>query len=103
MPFMKDGKRDYKRELAWEKNTHPNRVKDRAERNTARSDAMKSGQVHKGDGKQVDHIKALSQGGSATDKSNRRVVPAKINESFSRNSDGSMKRNDGAERARHKK
>lgn len=91
MPFMTDGKRNYKKELQWEKKTHPNRVKDRADRNRARSDAMKDGTVHKGDGKQVDHIRPLSKGGSATDKSNRRVVPAKINESFSRNSDGSMK------------
>lgn len=91
MPFMKDGKRDYKRELAWEHNKKPGRVTDRAERNTARHDAEKAGQVHKGDGKQVDHIKPLSKGGSATDKSNRRVVPAKQNESFSRNKDGSMK------------
>ena len=28
MPFMKNGKRDYKKELAWEHNSKPNRVKD---------------------------------------------------------------------------
>ena len=63
----------------------------------------KAGLVHKGDGKAVDHIKPLSKGGAATDRSNLRVVPAKVNDSFSRNSDGSLKKNDGASRAKRKK
>jgi len=37
MPFMKNGKRDYKKELAWEHSTKPARVKERAKRNAARS------------------------------------------------------------------
>lgn len=49
------------------------------------------GLVHKGDGKQVDHIVPLNKGGSRTQKSNLRVVPASENESFSRNKDGSLK------------
>ena len=34
-PFMTNGKRDYRRELEWEKKKKPNRVKDRAQRNGA--------------------------------------------------------------------
>ena len=90
MPFMKNGKRDYKKELQWEKTKKPNRVKERAERNSARSEMEKAGKVHKGDGKDVDHTKPLSKGGS-TSKSNLRVVPASSNRSFSRNADGSLK------------
>jgi hypothetical protein len=52
---------------------------------------MKAGKAHKGDGKDVDHIKPLSKGGNPTSKSNLRVVPAKENRSFSRNANGSLK------------
>lgn len=103
MPFMRNGKRDYKKELNWEKTTHPSRVKDRAERNAARASMEKKGLVHKGDGKAVDHIKPLSKGGNPSSAKNLRVVPERINDSFSRNKDGSLKRNDGAARARRKK
>jgi hypothetical protein len=58
----------------------------------------KAGKVHKGDGKAVDHIRPLSKGGAPTDRSNLRVVPERQNDSFSRNKDGSLKRNDGARR-----
>lgn len=87
---MPSKKRDYKAEY---KNYQgkPEQIKNRAERNTARADAAKAGLVHKGDGLQVDHIKPLSKGGSATSKTNRRVVSAKENQSFSRNKDGSLK------------
>ena len=89
MPFMKNGKRDYKREV---KNytSRPEVKKKRAEQNAARREMMKDGKVHKGDGMHVDHIKPLSKGGSGV-KSNLRVVPASQNESFSRNKDGSLK------------
>jgi hypothetical protein len=65
-------------------------MKDRVSRNQARSEMEKAGKVHKGDGKQVDHTKPLSTGGS-TSRSNLRVVPSGVNESFSRNHDGSLK------------
>lgn len=78
MPFMKNGKRDYKKELAWEKESKPNRVKDRAARNSARSTMEKKGLVKKGDGKQVDHKKPLVEGGSKS-TSNLRVVTDKTN------------------------
>jgi hypothetical protein len=87
---MRNGKRDYKKELAWEHSQKPNRVKDRAERNSARSTMMAAGKVTKGDGKDVDHKKPLSKGGT-TSKSNLRVVSASTNRSFSRNSNGSLK------------
>jgi hypothetical protein len=50
----------------------------------------KKGLVHKGDGKDVDHKKPLSKGGS-NDSSNLRVVKRSENTSFSRNRDGSLK------------
>jgi hypothetical protein len=74
MPFMTNGKRDYKKELAWEHKKKPNRVKDRAARNKARSEVG----LKVGDSRQADHKKPLSEGGSK-DKSNVRVVSAKAN------------------------
>ena len=52
--------------------------KNRAARNTARSTMAKEGRVSKGDGKEVDHKKPLSKGGS-TGKSNLRVVSKATN------------------------
>jgi hypothetical protein len=92
--------RDYKREVELY-TSKPEVVKKREEQNAARRMFEKEGIVHKGDGKDVDHKRALSKGGS-NDKSNLRAVPSSQNRSFSRNSDGSMKRNDGASRQRRK-
>lgn len=75
---MRNGKRDYKRELAWEKASGNTRVKDRAARNKARSIMEKEGLVKKGDGKQVDHKKALTNGGKNT-RANLRAVSDKTN------------------------
>ena len=36
-------------------NSKPSSKKDRASRNAARSEAMREGKVHKGDGKDIDH------------------------------------------------
>lgn len=74
MPFMKNGKRDYKKELKWEHEQKPSRVKDRAARNTARRRAG----LTVGDSRQADHIKPLTSGGS-TKQSNVRVVSASTN------------------------
>lgn len=52
---------------------------------------MAEGKVKKGDGKDVDHKKPLSQGGS-TSKSNLRVVSASKNRSYPRTSKGAIKR-----------
>jgi hypothetical protein len=65
--------------------------KNRAKRNAARAQAVKDGRVSKGSGKDVDHVKPLSKGGSNA-KSNTRVISASSNRSFARNSDGSMKK-----------
>lgn len=78
MPFMSNGRRDYKKELQWEKENKPNRVKDRGKRNAARSKMMKAGKVKKGDGKHVDHLKGLLYGGS-NERSNLSVKTAKSN------------------------
>lgn len=74
MPFQKNGVRQYDRELAWEHTRKKNRVKDRAARNKARSEAG----LKVGDPRQADHKKELVSGGSK-DKSNVRVVSAKTN------------------------
>ena len=86
---MKNGKRDYKREVALY-TSKPEVKKKRAEQNAARRELAKEGLVHKGDGKDVDHKRPLSHGGS-TSRTNLRVVPASQNRSFSRNKDGSLK------------
>ena len=88
MPYQKNGKRDYKAELAWE-HRHPERTKQREARHRARYDAEKRGLVHKGDAKQVDHIKPLSQGGS-TNLSNTRVISTHANESYHRTASGAI-------------
>lgn len=91
MPYMTGGKRDYKKQ--YEKYDGREDVKkDRAKRNGARRKLEKEGKVHKGDGKDVDHKRALSKGGS-DDRSNLRVRSRSSNRGFARNRDGSMKRN----------
>ena len=50
----------------------------------------KEGLVHKNDGKHVDHKKPLSKGGS-TKRSNLRVISAKKNVTYARNSKGGIK------------
>lgn len=63
-----------------------------AERHRLRRQMVKEGKVHTGDGKDVDHIKALSKGGANT-TANARVRPPGMNRSFPRNANGSMVRN----------
>jgi len=89
MPYMKNGKRDYKREVALY-TSKPEVVKKRTEQNAARREMERAGKVHKGDGKDVDHKKPLSKGGTNA-SSNLRAVNASSNRSFSRNGDGSLK------------
>ncbi len=74
MPYMTNGKRDYKKELDWEHTKNTKRVKDRAARNKARKESG----LKVGDPRQADHKKPLDSGGS-TKKSNIRVVSAKAN------------------------
>ena len=91
MPFMTNGKRDYKKELNWEHTKKKSRVKDRAQRNGARAEvAKKLGKKAtdiKGD---IGHKKAVSKGGKNS-LANLFVQNPSQNRSFSRNKDGSMK------------
>ena len=89
MPYMTNGKRDYKKENE-KYNSKPSERKKRSERSVARVRANREGLTSKGDGKDLDHKKPLSKGGSSS-KSNLRVVSASSNRSFARNKDGSMK------------
>lgn len=89
MPWMKNGKRDYKREYEKYQGT-PEQRAARSERTVARNKANADGTTHKGDGKDLDHRIPLSKGGTSS-KSNLRVVPKSENRSFSRNADGSLK------------
>lgn len=80
--------RDYKDEAKY--HAQPEQKKNRAARNKARRQAIASGQVHKGDGKDIDHKTPLSKGGSNS-KSNRQVLTASSNRSFPRTKTGSVK------------
>ena len=90
MPYMTDGKRDYKKEGAWDR-AHGTRTEDRAKRHAARAKVAKKLGVAptaiKGD---VGHKKAVGRGGG-NGLSNLFVQNAGENRSFSRNKDGSMK------------
>lgn len=89
MPWMKDGKRDYKKEYEKYQGTAEQRA-NRSKRTVARNEANASGRTSKGDGKDLDHVRPLSKGGANSTK-NTRVVSSSSNRSFSRNSDSSMK------------
>lgn len=86
---MKGGKRDYATEYA-KYHSKPKQRKNRSLRTVARNQANADGRTHKGDGKDLDHIKPLSKGGSNA-KSNTRVVSQHTNRSFARKKNGSMK------------
>lgn len=88
MPFMKNGKRDYKRENELY-NSKPEQKKKRAARNAARAAMMKAGKVHKGDNLDVDHSKALSKGGTNS-PSNLVAISLAANRSFKRDSKSRM-------------
>jgi hypothetical protein len=90
MPYV-NKPRPYKKEYE-QYQGKPEQLKNRAKRNSARAELMKDGKVSKGDGKDVDHSKPLSKGGTSA-KSNLKVKSASNNRSFSRNSDHTVKRN----------
>ena len=69
MPSSPHYKRNYTQEMSTA--TKRGEDKGRAKRNKARRHAEKAGKVAKGDGKDVDHIKKLSSGGSAKDGNTR--------------------------------
>ncbi len=90
MPFQKNGVRQYDRELEWEHKHKKNRVKDRAQRNAARSAVKKKVGAAAIKGKDVGHKKAVSKGGSNS-LSNLFVQDPGANRSFSRTAKGAMK------------
>jgi len=69
--------RDYNKEDKHENS--PTQVKNRVARNRARRLMEKKGKVKKGDGKEVDHIKMLAEGGSRTNPKNLRVISRHAN------------------------
>ena len=69
--------RDYKKEYA-EFHGKPEQVARRAQRVKARRIMENTGAAHKGDGKDVDHIKPLKDGGTSA-KSNLRMRSVKSN------------------------
>ena len=89
VPFMINGKRDYKREnLLY--NSKPLQRKRRSERTLARNASNASGKTKKGDGKDLDHITPLSKGGTSN-PNNLRAIFSSENRSFSRNKNSSLK------------
>ena len=89
MPSSPNYKRDYKEEYR-EYDGKPAVKKKRAKRNKARRTMEREGRVRKGDGKDVDHKRPLSKGGS-NKKSNWRVVSRSENRSFKRTRSARMK------------
>lgn len=83
MPYMKNGKRDYRREYD-KYHSKPSQKKNRAKRNAARADMVAAGRVRKGDGKDVAHKRSLMKGGSNS-KSNLSVQSKSKNRSHSIN------------------
>lgn len=81
MPYV-NKPRPYAKEYAQYQGTEKQK-KNRAMRNAARREAIADGKAHKGDGKDVHHVKALSKGGS--NKTGLKVVSASSNRSFARN------------------
>jgi hypothetical protein len=75
--------RDYKKEYA-EYHSSEKQKHNRALRNAARRKLEDEGLVRKGDGKDVDHKKEMSQGGAKTARSNLQAMPASKNRSFPR-------------------
>ena len=82
MPYKNKADRKYANASKYEDS--PEQVKNRMERNRARAKLMREGKVHKGDGKDVAHVKAADKGGSIKD--GVRVESASKNRSFKRDS-----------------
>ena len=91
MPYKDKSDRNYRKEYEQYDGTTVVK-KRRAQRNKARRMMEREGKVHKGDGKDVDHITPESKGGK-TVMSNLRVESASDNRSFTRNSDHTVKIN----------
>ena len=86
MPYKNKADRKYVQSEKYEDS--PEQVKNRVERNKARAKLLKAGKVHKGDGKDVAHVKAADKGG--TIKDGIRVESAGTNRSFKRDSNHNL-------------
>lgn len=89
MPYMTNGKRDYRREY----DNYAGKTsakKDRAQRNKARRIMVRAGKAKKGDGLDVGHIKAIGKGG-LSQMYNLKMQSKTANRSFSRKSNSKMK------------
>jgi len=96
MPYV-NKPRPYKKE--WQQQKDRDEKSLRATRERARYDMDKNGTDKNGngkadarEGKDIDHVKPLSKGGTNA-KSNLRLKSASANRSFSRNSDHTVKKN----------
>lgn len=77
--------RNYRREYD-EYQSKPEQIRNRTKRNAARAEMEKLGRVRKGDGKDVDHKRPLSKGGSAG-IDNLRVTSVHANRAYKRQKD----------------
>ena len=92
MPSSPGYKRNYKEE--WKDAKARGEGADNAQRHRARYEMEKAGKVHKNDGVDIGHKKAIKRGGTnggTNAAGNLEVQPRSKNRSFSRNKDGSMK------------
>ena len=89
MPFQKNGVRQYGRELEWEHKHKKSRVKDRAQRNSARAAVKQKVGAAAIKGKDVGHKKAVSKGGK-NGLQNLFIQNPGANRSFRRNAKGAM-------------
>lgn len=86
---MTNGKRDYRKE--YDKYAgKPQAKKNRAQRNKARAMMTIAGKAHKGDGKDVGHIKAMGKGGLSK-MYNLQMQTIAANRSFSKTSNSKMR------------
>lgn len=88
MPYKNKSERKLHDAKAIAYENSPEQVKNRMERNKARYKLMKEGKVHKGDGKDVAHVKAADKGG--TIKDGVKVQSKSANRSFKRDSKGNL-------------
>ena len=79
--------RDYKKEYR-DYQGKPEQIKRRAQRNAARRAAAKKGLVHKGDGKEVDHLGSNRKG--KLNNGRVKVVSRKANRTRQPKRDGSQ-------------
>ena len=79
-------KRNYAADVKYE--SSPEQVAHRVERNRIRRKLLREGKVHKGDGLDVAHKKAMDKGGSIKD--GYRIEKASTNRSFKRDAKSNL-------------